>query len=194
MSTMVMLVGPTGCGKSTFRQKHLAGLPCVSPDDFIVGQWTAKKAAHAWQCARNMAIELLIEKQSFVVDAQFLDPAVRAEWMSLAIGFGYKTHVFVFDTTWTQLRKNQQSRGARGHYGLIPHKVQRRSYQLMKQQLAALKADHDGGMRVMENGVFLHINAIGIAGVGLDIAIVTVVKWSEQVRKLWAPIVKGILS
>lgn len=184
MSTMVMLVGPTGCGKSTFRKQHLAGLPCVSPDDFIVGKWTAKKATHAWQHARNMAIELMVEKKSFVVDAQFLDPAVRAEWQALAHGFGFETCAFVFSTSWTQLRKNQQSRGARGDYGLIPHKVQLRSYQLMKQQLAKLKpVGGKMGMNLMQNGNLFHISAIGIFKEPHDErAIVNVVEFGSKMK------------
>jgi predicted kinase len=182
MSTMVMLIGPTGCGKSTFRKKHLAGLPCVSPDDFVVGKWSAKKAAHAWQHARNMAIELLLEKQSFVVDAQFLDPAVRAEWQHLALGFGFETRGVVFDTSWTQLRQNQKARGARGHYGLIPYKVQLRSYQLMRQQLAKLKAiGGRSGINLMLHGNLFRINAVGILKEENDErAIVTVVKFGNE--------------
>ena len=135
MSTMVMLIGPTGCGKSTFRKKHLAGLPCVSPDDFIVGKWSPNKAAHAWQHARNMAIELLGERQPFVADAQFLERAVRAEWLRLAKGFGFKSRAFVFNISWKQLRENQQARGARDFYGEVPTDVQIRSFQLMQEQI-----------------------------------------------------------
>lgn len=148
MSTMVMLIGPTGCGKSTFRKKHLAGLPCVSPDDFVVGKWSAKKAAHAWQHARNMAIELLMEKQSFVVDAQFLDYNVRSEWLALAKGFGFVPRAFCFDTSWKQLRKNQQARGARGLYGTIPIDVQRQNFKLMKELLARNDIYKEGYSRV----------------------------------------------
>jgi len=172
VSTMVMLVGPTGCGKSTFRKKHLAGLPCVSPDDFIVGAWTAKKAAHAWQHARNMAIELLAEKKSFVADAQFLDPAVRAEWRSLANGFDFRVRAFAFDTPWKQLRENQQARGARGFYGLIPHKVQLRSYQLMKHQLAKMVFLNEGFLRPVEDVTWYPYDTI------------RVVKWGEPIKNV----------
>lgn len=147
MSTMVMVMGPTGCGKSTFRKKHLFDYPCVSPDDFIVGKWTHKKTVHAWQHARNMAIEMLIDGTSFVVDAQFIDPAVRAEWTALARGFKFRVRAFAFDTPWKQLRKNQQARGARGFYGVIPFKVQQRSYQLFKQQLKAEVFMNEGFLR-----------------------------------------------
>ena len=133
--TMVMLIGPTGCGKSTFRKNNLAKLPCVSPDDFVVGRWSPKKAAHAWQHARNMAIELLSERQTFVADAQFLDPSLRHEWQALARGFGFDRVGVAFNTSWRQLRRNQKARGARGLYGEIPLEVQKDAYQKMKDQL-----------------------------------------------------------
>lgn len=154
MSTMVMLIGPTGCGKSTFRKKYLSHLPCVSPDDFIVGKWSPKKAAHAWQHARNMAIELLVEDQSFVADAQFLDPKVRAEWTRIARGFSFKCRAFMFDTSWKQLRKNQKDRGERGLYGEIPFAVQRQSFQLMKALLRGrnLESDKKAGLTVIKFG------------------------------------------
>jgi predicted kinase len=159
---MVMLVGPTGCGKSTFRKKHLAHLPCVSPDDFVVGKWTAKKATHAWQHARNQAIELMAEQQSFVADAQFLDPAVRAEWLAIASGFKFRAHAFCFNTAWKQLRQNQKARGARGLYGTIPIDVQRRSYQLMKTQLTNKSIYKEGFalVQVVEFGSVIEIGDI----------------------------------
>lgn len=176
MSTMVMLIGPTGCGKSTFRRKHLVHLPCVSPDDFIVGKWTSKKAQHAWQHARNMAIELMVERQDFVADAQFIDPAVRAEWIQIANGFQFKTRAFAFDTPWKQLRLNQQARGARGFYGLIPYKVQLRSYQLMKQQRSRMSGNEGFVHRPAGRTIFPYNT-------------VNVVKWGEKITN-----VKGIIS
>lgn len=164
-----MLIGPTGCGKSTFRRKHLSGLPCVSPDDFIVGKWTAKKAVHAWQHARNLAIEMMVEKQSFVADAQFLDPAVRAEWKALASGFDFRVRAFAFDTPWKQLRENQQARGARGFYGTIPVKVQRRSYQLMRQQLAKMTFLNEGFTHPMEDRTSYPYDTIRVVKCGESI-------------------------
>lgn len=149
MKFMVMLVGPTGCGKSTFRKRRLSHLPCVSPDDFIVGRWSPKKAVHAWRHARNMAVELMGEQQSFVADAQFIDPAVRAEWLALARAFGFLTRGYAFNTPWKQLRENQQARGARGFYGTIPYKVQLRNYQLFKRQLRSLSFYNEGFLRPM---------------------------------------------
>ena len=155
--TMIMLIGPTGCGKSTFRKNNLAKLPCVSPDDFVIGKRTNVKVSYAWQHARNMAIELMKERHSFVADAQFIDTAVRNEWKSLARGFGFDSVGVAFNTTWEQLQKNQQARGARGLYGKVPVSVQKSAYQRMKAQL-----DHDYHSMVLRTGFeALHIVDFG---------------------------------
>lgn len=132
--TMVMLIGPTGSGKSTLRRDHLAHLPCVCPDDFIVGKFSPRKRVHAWANARQQAIEMLVTGESFVVDSQFVDPDLRREWACLAKGFGFSVHAVIMVTPWTQLRKNQKARGARGFYGEIPYAVQREMFTSFKKQ------------------------------------------------------------
>lgn len=133
--TMVLLVGPTGSGKSTFRKEHLSDWPCISPDAFIVGRWTPVKCGSAWTHAHETALEMLKDGDSFCVDAQFVDPATRKQWITLAKGFGFRTVGLIFITPWRQLLKNQAARGSRGHYGTIPFKVQRARYQEFKKQL-----------------------------------------------------------
>lgn len=137
MKRFVMLVGVTGSGKSTWRKKHLADLPCISPDDFIRGRWTPRKCAAAWSFARDLAIEMFKEGESFVVDAQFVDPDVRREWLALARGFGFMQEGVVFDTSLAQIFRNQKARGTRGGYGLIPRDVVLESFKRLKDQMAS---------------------------------------------------------
>lgn len=149
MDRMVMLIGPTGSGKTFFRSQHLAALPCVSPDDLIIGKFSARKRASAWAHARNLAIEMMLGHEEFVVDAQFVDPALRYEWTCLAAGFGYRTLGLVFATPWKQLRKNQQARGARGHYGEIPLSVQKEMYQNFKKEFDGSNLKHENWFDVI---------------------------------------------
>lgn len=154
MNRMIMLIGPTGSGKTHFRQQHLAKYPCVSPDDFIIGKFSARKRVHAWAHARQMAVEMLIAGEEFVVDSQFIDPALRAEWAHLAKGWGYSVVGLIFITPWRQLVKNQKARGARGHYGPIPFAVQREAYQTFKAQLDLKPGVHpplSWGLSVVRN-------------------------------------------
>ncbi len=137
--TMILLMGPTGCGKTTYRKKHYRDLPCISPDDFIRGQWTPKKASLCWALARGLAVELLQEGQSFVMDAQFTEEALREEWCRLAHGFEFDVVAVVMHTPWRQLQKNQKKRGSRGLYGTIPYAVLLRNYQTFRDQIKAGK-------------------------------------------------------
>lgn len=137
MSEMYVTIGVTGSGKSTFRRKSLSHLPCVSPDDFIVGLWNMQKASSAWNHARNTAIELMKEGNPFLLDGQFTEYGIRSEWAKLARGFGYTSHALIFDTPWRQLLKNQRARGNRGFYGLIPHGVVLKNYQMFRDQKKA---------------------------------------------------------
>jgi len=131
-----MMAGPTGCGKTTFRKKYLSHLPCISPDDFIVGKWTQPKARLAWSYAERLAGILFAERNPFVVDAQFVNPRARNDWVKLARSFGYKIHIVCFNTPWQQLLKNHKIRGERGiglaAYGRIPLPVIRQYYNKFK--------------------------------------------------------------
>ncbi len=134
-NTMHLMVGPTGCGKSTYRKRHLSKLPCVSPDDFIIGKFTHRKRFHAWAHAQLMAIDLLEGGESFVMDSQFIDPAVRREWFALASGFGYTVRSYVFLTPWQQILRNHKKRGDRGGYGRIPYATILEFYQAFMKQV-----------------------------------------------------------
>lgn len=139
MRQVIFMIGPTGCGKTTFRKKNLSHLPCVSPDDFIVGKWTHTKASLAWGYAKKVAVQLLKEKTSFVLDAQFVDGKTRNEWRRwIETHRGYKAVGVIFNTPWNQIQKNQSKRGNRGLYGKIPLAVQTAAY---RRFVSSLKKD-----------------------------------------------------
>jgi predicted kinase len=126
---MILLVGPTGCGKSTFRKKYLAQFPCISPDDFIIGRWDSNKAFLAWSHAEKMADLLCRERKSFLVDAQFITPDSRNKWTKIARGHGLGIVAICFKTPWDQILANHKKRGNRNGYGKIPLDVIRTSHE-----------------------------------------------------------------
>jgi predicted kinase len=133
---LIILVGPTGCGKSTYRFKYLKDIPCVSPDDFIVGRWSGSKVGLAWEYAAKVADDLFKGGVQFVMDAQFVNPATRAEWQKKAKDHGYECAAIIFDTPWKQIQENQARRGKRGLYGEIPLSVQEEKFKQFTSQMA----------------------------------------------------------
>lgn len=134
--TMILLVGPTGCGKSTFRKKYLSHIPCISPDDFIVGRWSPQKTYAAWLYAAKVAESFLRENDSFLVDAQFVNPTIRNEWVKKARAHKFQVFAICFRTPWTQIVKNHEKRGDRGGYGTIPADVIRSMFEKFERSIS----------------------------------------------------------
>ena len=126
--TMILLVGPIGCGKSTFRKKYLGQFPCISPDDFIIGRWSPDKVFLAWNYAEKVANLILRSGQSFVVDAQFVSSSVRNQWVKMARLHQFGVVALCFRTPWVQIVANHNKRGERGGYGKIPIDVVQASH------------------------------------------------------------------
>jgi predicted kinase len=146
MPHVFFMVGPTGCGKTTFRKKHFPQFPCVSPDDFIIGKWTPTKARLAWEYARKITRELMSENVSFVLDAQFVNDKTRNQWRRWVEKKGYGATGVIFNTSWKQIQKNQRQRGDRCLYGKIPRNVQLNAYRTFR---AALEKDPNLGFSVV---------------------------------------------
>jgi predicted kinase len=136
MKSLIMMVGPTGCGKTMFRKKYFDDVPCISPDDFILGKWTPIKARYAWSYASQVGHILLAEGSPIVLDAQFINPSTRNEWVKMSRAYGYKTFAICFNTPWRQLLKNHRNRGDRGLYGKVPFDVIRASHAKFKRSMA----------------------------------------------------------
>jgi predicted kinase len=135
--SFVMLVGPTGCGKTTFREQNLSALACVCPDSFIIGPWTPKKVSMAWDYAEGMSNILFQEGTSFLFDAQFVKESTRRYWQEKARRNGFAPGAFIFDTPWEQIQQNQAARGTRGTYGMVPLCVQETNFSSFRTQKEA---------------------------------------------------------
>lgn len=135
--SFVMMVGPTGCGKTTFREKNMASLACVCPDSFIIGPWSPQKVSMAWDYAEAMSNILFKEGTSFLFDAQFVKENTRRHWQEKSRRNGFSPGAFIFDTPWDQIQKNQAARGTRGAYGMVPTHIQETNFNSFKTQKEA---------------------------------------------------------
>lgn len=139
MPKMIMLVGVTGCGKTTYRKNHYPNVPCISPDDFIIGRYTPRKQSLAWGHAWWTAHEFYKAGEDFLIDAQFVDPDLRSTWVKEAKAWGFTVEAVVLDTPWNQLLKNHKKRGDRGGYGEVPMDVIRRNFQTFRRTMDSKK-------------------------------------------------------
>lgn len=73
---LVVLIGPTGSGKSTFAHKHFQPSKIIAPDSGLPGSGE--------QDVYRLAAERLVAGHLTVIDAPNLDPEARQAWLKLA--------------------------------------------------------------------------------------------------------------
>ena len=96
MSTVHVLIGIPGVGKSTWIRNNIASdIPVICPDRFLEEkynyEWTPSRAAEAWADAYRQFAECLQANCSMVWDATFLRSIERSAVLHISKGFGYRT-------------------------------------------------------------------------------------------------------
>jgi predicted ABC-type ATPase len=91
-----LVVGPNGCGKTTFIAEFLApvlpGFPFVNADEIARMRWPDDAEAHAYQAARVAAqtrAQLIVAGQSFIAETVFSHPS-KLELIRDARAAGYQ--------------------------------------------------------------------------------------------------------
>lgn len=100
---LVMLIGPTGSGKSTFAHKHFQPSEIIAPDSELPGSGE--------QDVYRFAAERLAAGKLTVVDAPNLDPEVRQAWLKLAHRYYCAAIAIVFNLLETVCLARQPPEG-----------------------------------------------------------------------------------
>jgi F420-dependent oxidoreductase-like protein len=112
---LVVLVGPSGTGKSTWAAAHFAPQQVVSSDQLrgIVGESEDDVAASddAFQLLEAIVEQRVRRRLTTVVDTLGLDPDRRANWLALARRHRVATACVVFVATAAECRARNRARG-----------------------------------------------------------------------------------
>ena len=132
---LVVLVGASGAGKSTWAQAHFAPEQVVSSDELraIVGETGEDLAASADAFGLLEEIVRLRIGRSLttVIDTLGLDPDRRAAWVASARAHGLATACVVFDTPAAECRARNRERDKR-----VPERVLAQQVRQVKAQRA----------------------------------------------------------
>src|SRR5262249_51195684 len=100
-NTLVVLVGPAGCGKSTFASRHFRPTQVVSSDECraLISDDPSNQnvSGHAFELMHLIIEKRLLLGRLTVCDATNLDRAARNSLLRIARRFGFNTAAIVFD-------------------------------------------------------------------------------------------------
>jgi len=98
--SLVVLIGPPGCGKSTFAQRHFPTTAVVSSDVCrkIVSDSEANQAAsrQAFDLMETIIDKRMELGRLVVADAMHITPDFRLRWLNLARRHDYPAYALVF--------------------------------------------------------------------------------------------------
>jgi protein phosphatase len=100
-NTLVVLVGPAGCGKSTFAASHFSPSQVVSSDECraLISDDPANQrvSSHAFDLMHFIIAKRLLLGRLTVCDATNLERSARNSLVRIARRFGFKTAAIVFE-------------------------------------------------------------------------------------------------
>ena len=111
---LVVLVGASGSGKTTWARRWLGGERVVSSDALRtvvgVGEHDQRASADAFAVLDDIVARRLRRRLATVVDSTGLEPATRARWLELARGARVAAHVVLVTAPDDVCRKRNAAR------------------------------------------------------------------------------------
>jgi polynucleotide kinase-phosphatase len=139
--SLVLLVGPTGCGKSTFARKHFRPTEVVSSDFFraMVSDDENNQAASkdAFELLHLAAAKRLAGRRFTVIDATNVQADGRKTLLELAKRYHYLTAAIVFNLPEALCRERAGNRPGRR----VPAAVVRTHYEQLRRTLRNLERE-----------------------------------------------------
>jgi len=100
-NTLLVLIGPAGCGKSTFASRHFRPTQIVSSDECRAlvsdDQTNQQVSEHAFDLMKFIIEKRLMLGKLTVADATHLNAQSRRPMIKLAEQFGFNSAALVFD-------------------------------------------------------------------------------------------------
>ena len=133
----MVLVGPAGCGKSTFAEKHFLKTQIVSSDECraLVSDDAANQgvSGHAFDLMHFIIEKRLYLGRLTVADATNLRRNNREKLASIARGFHFNTAAIIFNLSLETCMARNQARAR-----VVPQDALRAQYELLKRTLESV--------------------------------------------------------
>lgn len=130
-NTLVLLVGPAGCGKSTFAARHFRPTEIVSSDECraLISDDPANQAvsSHAFALMHMIIEKRLLLGRLTVCDATSLDRTTRNALARIARRFGFNIAAIVLDTPLDVCVRRNSGRGR-----VVPEDALRNQYRMFE--------------------------------------------------------------
>jgi protein phosphatase len=118
---MIVLVGVSGCGKSTFADKYIS----EHPDTILLSSDALRKeltgdennqqvTGQVFGLIKYKADTAIKSGKSVMVDATSLNPRERKDYLNIADKYNVPAIAYVFERSKDQIIKNQEKRASNG--------------------------------------------------------------------------------
>lgn len=136
MAKLIILVGPPGSGKSTWREKFLASQTSewvICSTDDLVEKWASGRglnydeafAKAPWgdinRSFKNSLMKSILEGKNVIVDRTSMSAKSRREYLKRLPEEGYEAEAVVFVVDDVELRRRLDERAARTGKSIPPH-------------------------------------------------------------------------